>query len=96
MGERNSGPRGLARTWGRAAAEAEKVWWERGELGFGRARVRRRRGFRVLRNAMAVDGLRSVGGGRAVCRGRRRGELLAPAVAGLLEEGGEGRAIGGW
>jgi hypothetical protein len=69
--ERDSGPREATRTWDRASAVAEakgaaageaavrkgakKVSWKRGELGFGRGRFLRRRGFRVLRNAMAVD-----------------------------------------
>jgi hypothetical protein len=79
--ERNRGPREPTKTWDRASAAAaaakgeaavrkgaKMVSWKRGEVGFGRGRFLRRRGFRVLRNAMAVD-RRSGEEGRASCAG---------------------------
>lgn len=81
--ERNSGPPERMGTWGCAAAakgagagpgeEARKVWSERRGLGFGiGVGLLRRRGFRVLREAMAVDCGALEGSGRLSGRRRRR------------------------
>jgi hypothetical protein len=87
--ERNSGPPDRMGAWGCAAAageaevpsegeleEARKVWMEgRGlgsEIGMG---LRRMRGFRVLRKAMAADC-----GALQVDCGRNGGRLLARAA----------------